>query len=115
MITPQKGTFGITFTPQHNNWSTDNQTYLLGEYLTEDLSLTATKHADRMLELNFSGPLGKTFTLRMPQPPCRELKFSVLIRSCSGLNSLNSVLPWSASANACDSRGEGFLSSSKTP
>lgn len=78
MITPQKGTFGITFTPQHNNWSTDNQTYLLGEYLTEDLSLTATKHADRMLELNINGPLGKTFTLQMPQPPCRELKLGLM-------------------------------------
>jgi hypothetical protein len=74
MITPQKGTFGITFAPQHNNWSTDNQTHLLGEYLREDLSLIATKHADRTLELNVSGPLGKTFTLRGPQPPCRELR-----------------------------------------
>jgi hypothetical protein len=74
MITRQQGTFGVTFTPQPNDWSTDSQTYLLGEYLKEDMSLTATKHADRTLELNVSGPLGKTFTLRGPQPPCRELK-----------------------------------------
>ena len=77
MITPQKGTFGITFTPNRHNWSTDDHTYLLGEYLRGDISLKATKHADRTLELNISGPLGKTFTLRRPQPPGRELKLGL--------------------------------------
>jgi hypothetical protein len=74
MITPEKGTFGVTFIPHHKDWSTDDHTYLLGEVLKEGLSLRATKHADRMLELTLSGPLGKTLTWRGPQPPCRELK-----------------------------------------
>ena len=77
MNTSQQGTFGITFTPNRHNWSTDDHTYLLGEYLRGDISLKATKHADRTLELNISGLLGKTFTLRLPQPPGRELKLGL--------------------------------------
>jgi hypothetical protein len=77
MITPQQGTFDITFTPNQKDWSTDIHTYLLGEYMRGDISLKATKHADRTLELNISGLLGKTFTLRLPQPPGRELKLDL--------------------------------------
>jgi hypothetical protein len=77
MNTSQQGTFGITFTPNQKDWSTDIHTYLLGEYLRGDISLKATKHADQTLELNISGPLGKTFTLRLPQPPGRELKLGL--------------------------------------
>jgi hypothetical protein len=74
LINPQKGTLGITFIPQHKDWSTDDHTYLLGEVLREGLSLRAIKHTDRTLELTLDGPLGKTLTLRGPQPPCRKLR-----------------------------------------
>ena len=69
MSTPE-GTIDFWLKHQHPDWATNGSGYKFGPFSHEDLSVKATKHPDKTLELQVFGPAQRSFTFKHPMPTC---------------------------------------------
>lgn len=75
-----KGT--VSFWVQHadRSWSINHERYDLPSFEHEGVSVRVTKHTDKTVEINISGPLGQNFSFRHPLPLCGEGGLQLMIR-----------------------------------
>lgn len=62
----KEGTVEFTLRPPNANWLTDDKTYELKAPQIPGVGVSATKHADRTMEVEISGPFDRTWTFRKP-------------------------------------------------
>jgi hypothetical protein len=65
-----EGTITFWLRHQHADWATNGHRYDLGRTYRSGVFVEAVKQPDRTIELSVSGPLGETFDMRSPIPPC---------------------------------------------
>ncbi len=74
-----EGSIRFWLQQEQPDWTIDENVYQFRSIRQSGIAIKATKHPDKTIELNVTGPLGQSLRFRQPIPPCDKRGLHVVL------------------------------------
>lgn len=79
MSVENEGSMTFWLSHEHDDWHSNSNGYNFNSFSGNGLTVTVVKQPDCRLDLAVKGPMGQTFSFRVPVPECPENRLFVCL------------------------------------